>query len=119
MKELLVISNHPPDRWGDDQKAGWDSIDYIPFPEIPPDADFDEVCGEIAVKLADKIGEWIGDHPNGKVNLQGEFTVCYILFRAIDDMIFVFPTTKRETTEIVKEDGSVEKKTVFKFVRWR
>ena len=61
-----------------------------------------EEVGDLAIKLYLKIREWTRDNQDGKVCLQGEFTLCYIIFRSIDDDIFVFPTTER-----------------FEFVRWR
>lgn len=115
---LLVISNHPPDKWSEEQRSGWDRIDYIPFPDVPPTASFSEVV-EIATPLAEQIGKWISTNEGGKVCLQGEFTLCYILYRSIDEPIFTFPTTQRVVEEKVKEDGSVEKVATFKFVRWR
>ncbi|MEM4134328.1 MAG: hypothetical protein QXV73_03950 [Candidatus Micrarchaeia archaeon] len=118
MSNLLVISNHPPERWAEEQKEGWDRIDYIPFPQVPATASFEQVV-EIATPLARAIGEWLSQNPDGKVCLQGEFTLCYILFRSIDDYIFVFPTTERVVEERQKADGSTEKIATFKFVRWR
>ena len=43
MKKLLVISNHPVEKWSDEQKEGWDVIEYIPFPNIPATMEKDSV----------------------------------------------------------------------------
>lgn len=117
MNNLLVISNHFPEKWSDEQKREWDRIDYIPFPNVPPQADIVEVIN-IATDLCEKIGRWMKENPNGKVCLQGEFSLCYIVFKSIDDHIFTFPTTERVVEERETENG-IEKLYHFRFVRWR
>jgi len=118
MKNLLVISNHTPEKWTEEQKRGWDRIDYIPFPNVPPSADMMEVIN-IATDLCEKIGQWIRENPEGKVCLQGDFSLCYIVYKSIDDPIFVFPTTERVVEEKQTEDDRIEKLYRFRFVRWR
>ena len=113
---LLVISNHPPEKWSDEQKKGWDTIDYIPFPNVPPTFSFQEVT-EMSVSLLEKIGAWKNEHKEGKISVQGEFTLSSILMSAIqrhDGWVFTFPTTNRAVEE---KDG--KKTSTFKFVRWR
>ena len=115
-KDLLVISNHPPAGWGKEQKAGWDTIDHIPFPNVPPTFSFQEVS-EMAEILLGKIGEWKNTHAEGKISIQGEFTLSSILTLAIqryDGWVLTFPTTERVVEE---KDG--KKMSTFKFVRWR
>lgn len=119
MKNLLVISNHPPEKWEDEQKRGWDKIDYVPFPNIPPSCSMEEVYKSFAIPLAGKIGEWMRENPEGKVCLQGDFSLCYAIWRSIEDLIFTFPTTERVVEERKLEDGRIEKTYHFKFVRWR
>ena len=115
-KSLLVISNHNPDKWAEEQKAGWDTIDYIPFPNVSPGILFQEVT-EMSVPILEKIGEWRNKHDGGKISIQGEFTLVSVLMSAIqrhDGWVFTFPTTERIVGE---KDG--RKISVFKFVRWR
>lgn len=121
MRNLLVVSNHPPEKWEEAQKVGWDRIDYIPFPNIDPRADRVEI-NEIAEKLIEKIKKWLFKNYNhGKLCLQGEFTLCYIIFNKLHTWndIFVFPTTERVVEEKLLPDGSIEKVSKFRFVRWR
>ncbi|MEM2615657.1 MAG: hypothetical protein QXO44_02810 [Thermoplasmatales archaeon] len=119
MARLLVISNHPPDRWSEEQKKGWDSIDYIPFPDVPAEADYLDVAMHYAKPIIEAIWNWLSKNPDGKVCVQGEYTVCSIVFSFVPFYVFTFPTTKRVVQEIQKEDGTVEKVSVFKFVKWR
>jgi hypothetical protein len=115
---LLVISNHPPEKWEDEQKKGWDKIDYIPFPNVPASWDMKQVI-DLATSLCEKIGEWLNENPDGKVCLQGDFSLCWVIYRSIDDLVFVFPTTERVVEERKTEDGRIEKLYHFRFVRWR
>ena len=124
-KYLLFISNHDPDKWGENQKAGWDKIVYIPFPEVPADANWQKV-EMIANELKELINEFAGDcfkeDAECFVNLQGEFSLCYILYEKFfgnDYLKFAFPTTERRVIEKVSPEGVTIKTAVFEFKRWR
>ena len=137
--KLLVISNHPPVNWSENQKRGWEEIVYIPFPNVSPNATREEIR-----KLADKIckeietitgGYFADTHDDGyifyspvfyggeewKICIQGEYSLCAEIFSRFGNCPdrLVFPTTERIVEEIVKENGTIEKKAIFKFVRWR
>ena len=114
--ELLVISNHPPEKWSEEQKKGWDIIDFIPFPNVPPDYSFDEVT-EMCLHVLLNAEKWLDNHKDGKISIQGEFTLTSILLHEINmyyGWIFTFPTTER----IMEEKDGIKTST-FKFVRWR
>lgn len=113
MKKLLVISNHSPEKWESEQKAGWD-IEYMPFPEVPPEIDMEEVK-EIGKPIIKEILDFTRKNPEGKVCIQGEFSLCSYIYRMLPEDFFVFPTTKRVVEE-TKEGLRLYK---FKFVRWR
>ena len=118
--ELLVISNHPPEKWADDQKAGWDVIDYIPFPDVPAAESLEEVI-DLSQPIISQIRDWRERHPDGRVSIQGEFTLSAYLLLAVEKLwgwCFSFPTTERQVVEEVKDRGTL-RKTVFRFVRWR
>jgi len=118
--ELLVISNHPPEKWADDQKAGWDVINYIPFPDVPAAESLEEVV-DLALPIIDQIRDWREGHPDGRVSIQGEFTLTAYLVTAVEKAygwVFSFPTTERRVVEEVKDRETV-RKAVFCFVRWR
>ena len=120
-KVLINHSNHPSEKWTEEQRKGWDKIIDLPFPEIDPEMDKDQVetlalenfkkIKEIAVKETAKNRKAVIH-----VMLQGEFSYCYLLYNKIKDLFpVVLPTTKREVVE--KEDGT--KISTFKFRRWR
>lgn len=125
-KALLVISNHSPELWSGEQKLGWDRIEYVQFPTVLPDKTTEEIIMDEVTEICKIIGYFYKsceeNGEKGYVNLQGEYTVCYYVYKALandDEVKFVFPTTDRVVQEVKKEDGTVEKKSVFKFIMWR
>ena len=137
--KLLVISNHPPANWPEEQRKGWDEIVYIPFPNVPPEMSREEVrllADQICKEIEKITGGYFADtHDDGytfhspvfyggedwRICIQGEFTLCAEIFSRFGNCpnLLTFPTTERIVEEVKKEDGSVEKRAVFKFVRWR
>src|SRR5690606_17331938 len=97
MKKLLVISNHPVDKWSDEQKAGWDVIDYIPFPNVPASMSKDTVI-DLADDLFCRIKK---NYPDHTVTIQGEFSLtCAVVARLSNSgREPIFPTTERIVEE--------------------
>jgi len=130
-KVLVNCSNHPFSKWSEDQKYGWDVIIDIPFPEVNPYLDTNDTKYQnILINLKGAIikafinaSTSVGDDFLEYLMLQGEFSICYKLFKIIKEeypeITFVVPTTERVVEEVTKPDGTTEKKTTFKFVRWR
>jgi hypothetical protein len=125
MKYLLVISNHNPDKWSENQKQGWDRIEFHPFPNIPADISSAEVIENFATPICQKIGEFYSkcdeQGADGYVTIQGEFSLCKAVFDALhgEDVRFVFPTTERKVVETQNPDGTTTKTAIFEFVQWR
>ena len=139
MKKLLLISNHPPTNWSEEQKKEWDEIVYIPFPNVPPEMSREEVrllADQICKEIEKITGGYFSDtHYDGytfwcpvfygaqnwRICIQGEYTLCAEIFSRFGNCPdrLVFPTTERRVEEIRKEDGSVEKRSVFRFIKWR
>ncbi len=124
MRKLLVITNHNPNYWSPEQRFGWDNIFYHPFPDIDPEWDkiyiYENIIPELAKVIKNFIISCYQDNSRPYVNLQGEYATCLYLYKMFwDEVEFVFPTTKRETKEVIMPDGSTKKETIFKFVRWR
>lgn len=119
-KRLLVVSNHDPSKWTEDQRKGWDEIVYYPFPNVDPHKGTNQIIADEVSKICDEIRKFYsscGDKMQGFVTLQGEFTVCYYVFKSLaheEDVKFIFPTTERKAVET---DGI--KTSVFEFVKWR
>ena len=131
VKVLVNCSNHPSNRWSAEQKENWDIITDVPFPEVPAyldtlDRKYQEILADTRHRIL-KAFDSVTFPPDVEVQkflmLQGEFSLCYKLFAeryySFDEIVFVIPTTERVAEEVTKPDGTTEKKTTFKFVRWR
>lgn len=113
MKKLLNLSNHLSINWSDDQKGEWDEIIDIPFPNVDPNMNEEEV-----ILLAKDFANRIKETNITNIMLQGEFSFVFILQQLLIEeggFKFFFPTTER----VVVEEKDGVKKSVFKFVRWR
>jgi len=131
-KKILVnCSNHPSVRWSEEQRAGWDVIVDVPFPDVKPH--WDTLDKGYLDTLANLRGAILTAFENARqtgdaeeyLMLQGEFSVCYSLFKerytTFSGVRFVVPTTVRLSVipEETLPDGTVRKTQVFRFVRWR
>ena len=115
---LINLSNHPSEKWGEDQKNATfqkfgDIKDYH-FPEINPEATTSEIR-ETAQKIFIEIRN--ANHSEYCIHLMGEFTFCYQFARLceINAIPCFVSTTKREVE--IKENG--EKISKFKFIKFR
>ena len=124
-KTLVVVSNHPVDKWDDTQLQGWDDISYIPHPIIPATMTGVEI-DKLVIEVMDKIMLAIDltNVSNTYFCIQGDYSFVFRLWKEIEyslcvnDEQFVFPTTDRKVVETIK-DGVTVKETIFKFVQWR
>jgi len=129
MKLLINCSNHPSLKWSEEQKEGWDIIIDVPFPAIDPR--WDTTSEEYLLALVgtrNTILDVLSNHEylelEKHIMLQGEFSLCYLLYSKLsllDSLFFdgfVVPTTERVVEEKV-EDGVCKKTAVFRFVMWR
>lgn len=106
---LVNLSNHPSERWSDQQKFGFDQIVDIPFPEIQIDSNFDMVADSIYDRIRSN-----GCNPsNSTIMVQGQhpatFSIVACLINAGWTVLSAF--TERIVTD--NEDGS--KTSVFRF----
>ena len=119
MRNLLVISNHNPEFWDQSQKEGWDKIEFMQFPNVSPQKDMEAIINCEIVEIVDKINSFYREclrlGAKGFVNLQGDFSLCYLVYQLMPSVNFIFPTTER----VVEERPNGEKVSRFKFVRWR
>ena len=116
---LINCSNHPYEIWNDDQReaAGqFGEVVDVPFPPIDPAAGGGEIRG-----LVKEYAEKIELMKPEAVFVSGEFTFTFMLVDKLlsDGMKVMAACSRRVTEEIKKEDGSNEKKSVFKFERFR
>lgn len=116
---LINCSNHPYEMWNDLQKEAakiYGEVKEIPFPAVDPAADIGqlrrlvmEYAGDIELKKPDAVF------------VAGEFTFTFMLVDKLlsDGMRVIASCSKRVTEEIKKEDGTIEKKSIFRFERFR
>lgn len=117
---LINLSNHPSSKWGEAQRnTAWQQfgdIQDMPFPNITPDWDTDEVethAGEFYGRIKE-IEIEIGEKP--VIHITGEITFCFLLIQMLlnDGFRCITSTTER----IVKEENGI-KTSEFKFKRFR
>lgn len=124
MKKLLInISNHPSNKWTEEQKADFDEIIDIPAPQIPPDMSAGDVSYVVDTFMSRFDRVYFSNKDCKKyLCLLGEYTFCYLFLYKLISCGYIFslaiPTTERVVEEKQTPEGVV-KTSVFKFVRWR
>jgi len=112
---LLNLSNHPSTAWPQNQLASasmWGDIQDLPFPQIDPSAQQDDIEA-LAKSYLTKI---LGLKP-AAVHLMGELTFSFALVHLLKShSINVLASTTHRTTE-VRPDGTKISK--FEFVQFR
>lgn len=116
---FINCSNHPWEKWNIKQIEAaqkWGEIVDYPFPQIPASADSLYVEG-----LADAVAKDIIAKKPDAVMCQGEHTFTYALVSRLQKagILVVSASSERNVRERIKEDGSVEKSIIFKFVQFR
>ena len=119
---FLNISNHKSASWSKEQLAaarelGGEIID-IAFPAVPSTATTKDVV-QMAVALVNDV--YVEHEPPTVAMIQGEMCLTLALVREFQDLgvKVVAACSDRCVTEVVKEDGTTEKKAIFKFVQFR
>ena len=120
--KLINISNHNSNNWSKEQKAGFDEIIDIQFPNVPANATTKDVI-LTAYDLLDKITDEVLTEDELNIMLQGEFSLCYKLKELIDKAYwtvnYYIPTTERKVVESFGINKETIKETIFQFVQWR
>ncbi len=123
---LINLSNHPQEKWDLKQTNAslyFTHTEDIPFPNISPEADADDIA-ELADEYLEKClamfqdyHETAGDDAEDAVHIQGEFTFTYRMVRLLKEhgIRCVASTTNR----IVKENPDGSRTYQFEFVRFR
>lgn len=121
---LINFTNHPSDRWTDDQKNSaielYGKVKDLPFPPVPTGAGATEVIA-MADGIIDKILEMKAESPETfAVMAQGEFTLTYAVVSRLKGMgiTVVSAVSERVVTEQV-ENGEVRKTALFRFAGFR
>jgi hypothetical protein len=147
MKNILYnISNHPSTGWSDSQRAGWERIIDLPFPEINPlqaEQEIAQLARDFFVSMVRDIyadyrktvrsGSEMA-HPDrsrktirkmvslATFHVAGEWSFFYALVTLLKryNATVVCACSERRTVETVDPvSGSTIKKTEFQFRQWR
>lgn len=120
MKTFINLSNHPSTHWGDTQREAAlqlaDQIIDIPFPNIPPTWDTEQVA-QLATETIWEVSKKIGgaDRRDVVIHVAGEPTFVVQFCQIIsNEYRLVCSCTERVSVE---KDGV--KTSVFQFVRFR
>lgn len=116
---LINCSNHPYEIWSDLQKEAasmYGEVMEMPFPQIDPVLSSEEIRRLVAEYARD-----IGQQKPDAVFVAGEFTFTFMLVDKLlsDGVKVIASCSRRVTEETKKEDGTNEKKSVFRFERFR
>lgn len=116
---FINCSNHNSMNWSRSQISAaqkWGEIVDFPFPAVDAYADEEQVLNLAEETLA-KLLEMKPD----AVMCQGEFTLVYALVSKLKEqgITVLAACSQRKTVEEKKPDGSIEKTSIFEFVRYR
>lgn len=116
---FVNFTNHPSKDWDEKQieaALSYGEIVDVPFPEVCESAGREEVH-ELAKEYVEKI---MALNPEA-VLCQGEFCLAYKVIELLTDkqVRVVAACSTRETKEWQNEDGSSQKKSVFRFAQFR
>ena len=123
---LINFTNHPSDRWTDDQKNCaielYGAVKDLPFPAVPTGAGATEVIG-MADGIIDKILAMKEENSASEafaVMAQGEFTLTYAVVSRLRNLgiTVLSAVTERISTEEVV-NGEVRKTAIFRFAGFR
>ena len=116
---FLNCSNHSSKMWSIEQKnaaAKWGEIVDYPFPLVSADVDETEINN-----YAENIVRDMLKMRPSVVMCQGESTLAYsIITKLLQNGIHVIAAcSERKAEESILADGSVQKKVLFQFVKFR
>lgn len=131
MKKVKVynVSNHPSTEWSEEQvKAAKEKamflsesniveIEDVPFPNIPPNMDKDDVA-DLADEVLTKIQN-ANDASFIIINGEMNFVFSFVSFAIQRGLRCFTATTERISEDKKNEDGTTEKVSIFKFIKLR
>lgn len=116
---FVNFSNHPSDKWSDEQKRAalaYGEIRDIAFPEVSAEAS----AGEVARMAKFYAGKILEMHPDC-VMCQGEFSLTFSVIERLQaaGIRCVCACSQRRATETQAKDGIVRKISIFEFRQFR
>ena len=118
-KIFVNHTNHASSKWSAEQKAAAETFGRIvdlPFPEVPPNFSAEEVRQMVLKNLQEIL-----KFAPVAVLCQGEFSYTVAMVEALkkNSIPVMAATSERVVSEIVEEDGSTKRISIFQFVRFR
>lgn len=118
-KVFINFTNHPSGNWDEKQikeASVYGEIVDVPFPKVPPTVSKEEILA-----LAESYVSKITQYAPAAVLCQGEFCLAYQVIRLLmeQNIKVLAACSDRETIEWKREDGSMQKEVVFRFVQFR
>lgn len=119
---FINLSNHPSVKWGSAQlKSAFalttdNQIKDIQFPAVPATATTTDILA-----IADGLHHTVMENKPEVIMISGEFTLAYAMIELClrAGIKVVAACSDRCTKEVVNEDGTTTKTTVFEFVQFR
>ena len=116
---LVNFSNHASETWSEKQyeaAMAYGGVIDISFPEVPAEADE----SEISIIADNSFFRIMSENPTA-VLVQGEMSLSFAVVRRITaaGIPVICACSKRCCETVLREDGSTERKSVFKFIRFR
>lgn len=130
---FINLTNHPSEKWSPSQMTAareWGVIVELPFPAVEANASTDEVLA-LASDYLERVRALLryacDRQARAAVLCQGEFSLTHALVYGIQSMaaaeqreIAVFAAcSERRSEDVLQEDGTVKKLSVFDFVQFR
>lgn len=116
---IVNFTNHPCVNWSDEQLAAaerWGNIVDLCFPNVPAESDETDIAA-----LADTYCSRICALDPNAVLVQGEMSLTFAVARRLHQsgIIVLCAASERVCKTETERDGSVVRRSVFKFVRFR
>lgn len=116
---IVNFTNHPCGGWSEEQFAAaerWGDIIDLSFPNVPAESDENDIAA-----LADIYCSRICELNPDAVLIQGEMSLTYALIHRLrqSGIHVLCAASERVCTTAAADDGSVIRKSIFKFVRFR
>lgn len=117
---LLNLTNHPQCLWNEEQliaaRVLWTHVVDFPFPNVNPEWDEQKLTEATQETFCAAMAL----HPDA-VLCQGEMSMTFLLIALFERQHIPCYTacSQRQSSEQVNADGTVEKRSIFRFVRFR
>lgn len=120
MKKIFVNhTNHPSERWSEEQISAaqvYGEILDIPFPAVDAEA----TPAQVAAQVEENLEKILALKP-AAVLCQGEFNYTFVLVERLKSfgVKVVAATSERATVDEILPDGSTRQVSTFRFVQFR